>query len=114
MNYFEESKKHRKLLWDYLGIHKDGKIIKSVDKDFKPEEHFELLRLIYHKIRNTPREGHIIKIIKELYADKCRVTIQEWFDTSKPEGHYEVVKVEDKNEHRAVYNACVEFIIKTS
>jgi len=110
MSYFDEPKKHRKLLWDYLKFHKNGKIIKTVDKKFKPEETFEYLRWVLHKIIDTSPEGVDVKINNEIYPDfSCRITIQHW---DKDKNHENIIKVKDKSEFRAVYNACVEYILK--
>lgn len=105
-------------------------------KDFYPHDHiigFEILRWIMHKINHNPREGYKMRIIMLMRDDETEIFIQEWHNTSKPDGYVNVVhhkeicalkKEETDKEiykdailqvsHKAVYNSCVDFIIKTS
>lgn len=131
-NYLENYKKHNKTLFKYLGY--TGK---DVDyKDFNPHDSlmgFEILRWVIHKISHNPREGYKMKVLVSIKDAATEVLIQEWHNTSKPDGfvnvvyHSEVcdlVKEDVSKEvyeeaiintsHRAAYNACVDYIIKTS
>ena len=129
-NYFENHKKHNKTLFKYLGY--EGK---DVDyKQFAPHDTtmgFEILRWVMHKITHNPKPEKIMRVIVSMKDEETEVFIQEWFDTSRTDGYINVVshkekctaKKEDSDiyeeallqvSHKAVYNACVDYIIKTS
>lgn len=131
-NYFANTKKYNKIIYKYMG-YADG----EVDyKSFTPEHPvagFEILRWVMHKINHNPREGYKLRILISMKDEETEIFIQEWFDPTKPDGYVNVVhhkeictlKKEEvdkevyKNEllnlsHRAIYNACVDYIIKTT
>lgn len=129
-NYLENHKKYNKLLFKYMGYEEEGLDYKS----FTPHDPlmgFEILRWVLHKINLHPRDGYKMRVILSMKDDETEVIIQEWYDTSKPDGYINIVhhreicglkKEETDKEtykeavlevsHRAVYNACVDFIIK--
>lgn len=131
-NYLENHKKYNKLLFKYLGYSE-----KEMDYGiFAPDKSiggFEILRWVMHKINCNPKDGYKMKIIVSVKEEETDVVIQEWYDTSRLDGYVNVVSHKEicnlkkeetekkiyENEiinvsHRAVYNACVDFIIKTS
>ena len=131
-NYFENHKKYNKVLFKYLGY--EGT---DVDyKQFTPHDSilgFEILRWVMHKIMFNPPSGSQIKIITYMKKDECEIYIQQWHDVSRTGGYVNVVhckEICDLNgdvtekkifeeailqlSHRATYNACVDYIIKTS
>ena len=130
-NYFENHKKYNKILFKYLGYGKD------IDYSlFTPEDHvsgFEILRWVMHKINHNPKEGKTMRIIISMKDVSTEVFIQEWYDTTKSDGFINIVahkelceykkdEVSDpqfhqavlETSHKATYNACVDYIIKTS
>ena len=93
----------------------------------------EILRWVIHKISHNPREECKIRTIISIKDVETTVFIQEWHNTAKPDGYVNVVhqkEICDLKEsetdketyqdaliqvsHRAIYNACVDFIIKIS
>lgn len=114
-NYYDNPAKYNKVLWKYLGL-KDKETDlhpEEVNENFKPEEHYEILRWIMHKIKKSPRPGYLIRILIGLKADETEVYIQEWYDIKNAHGHVDVVRVSAKKEHEAIYNACVNYVLKT-
>jgi len=132
INYIEDYKKYNKLLYKFLGYNKD-----EVDsKSFTPHHNvmgYEMLRWVMRKINYNPKEGMKMRIITSVKDDETEVFIQEWFDISKPDGFINIVNHKEtcqfeKDEvskeiyedeilnvsHRAMYNACVDYIIKTT
>ena len=131
-NYFANPKKYNKTLFKYMGYGKD-----EVDyNQFKPEDHvigYEILRWVLHKINHNPKEGKKMRVIISMKDEETEIFIQEWYDVIKPDGYINVVHhkevcpvkkdevgaAELKEEilttsHRALYNACVDFIVKTT
>ena len=131
-NYLENYKKNNKLLFKYLGYSE-----KEVDyKNFAPHNPivgFEILRWVMHKINHNPRNGCKMRIIVSMRDEESEIYIQEWHDTTKSNGYVTVVHhkefcqinendVDKKTyedevinvSHKAAYNACVDFIIKTT
>jgi hypothetical protein len=131
-NYLANSKKYNKMLYKYMGY--DGK---DVDyKDFCPHDPtlgFEILRWMFHKINHNPKEGYKMKVILTMRDDESEVFIQQWHDTSKRDGYINIVHCKEVCElkkeevskeiyhdailqvsHRAAYNACVDYLIKTT
>jgi len=127
-NYLANPKKYNKILFKYLGYDE------ADYSQFSPHDPvigFEFLRWIMHKINHNPRDGYKMRVLLSIKDDETEVFIQEWHDTSKPDGYVNVVqhkgvcdlkKEETDKEiyqdailqvsHRAVYNACVDFVIK--
>ncbi len=129
-DYFLNYKKYNKILFKYIGFEKQ-----EVDfKKFVPHDAiigFEMLRWVMYKILSKKSEdGHKIKILTSNTASSTRILIQEWHDSHSPNGYVNVVDVKevypkDAEEmsreekllltpHKALYNACVDFIIKTT
>jgi hypothetical protein len=130
-NYLINPRKYNKILFKYMNFEGDVDYSK-----FKPDDSiigFELLRWVMHKINNNPKEGMKMRVIVSMKDEETEVIIQEWYNALKPDGFVNIVKHKevcelkksetDKNlykdavlatSHRAVYNACVDFIIKTS
>jgi len=131
-NYLANHKKYNKILFKYLGYNE-----KEVEyKTFAPHDPtmgFEILRWVLHKINHNPKEGFVMRTIISMRDELTEIYIQEWFDVLRPDGFINVVshrescelKKEgtDKNayqdavlgaSHRTVYNACVDYIIKTT
>jgi len=129
-NYLENYKKYNKTLFKFMGYDE-----KELDyKLFAPHDPVigsEILRWVIHKINHNPREGYKMRTIISMKDDETEVFIQEWHNTSKPDGYVNVVshketcelkKEETEKEiyknvvlevsHKAMYNACVDFIIK--
>lgn len=114
-DYFENPKKYNKVIWKYLDIENpDNNNIKDIMLVFEPEKDYGILRRTLYKIKTNPKEGSIIKIIICIKADETEVVIQDWYNVNDTEGRVNVVKLKAKTEIRAVYNACVDYIIKTS
>ena len=130
-NYFANPKKYNKILFKYLGYGAE------VDcKTFTPEDPFigfEILRWVIHKINHNPKEGYKMRTIISIKDEETEVFIQQWYDTTKADGYINVVShkevceangggVEKKQyehallstSHKAVYNSCVDYIIKAS
>ena len=131
-NYLEDYKKYNKVLFKFLGYEKG-----EVDyKYFTPEDSIlgsEILRWIMHKINHNPKKGKMMRIITSVKAEETEIFIQEWYDVTKADGFINIVNSKEvcglKKEnsdaflykeavlgtyHKALYNACVDFIIKTS
>ena len=114
-NYYENIKKYNKILWKYLDL-KDVNDIgqEKINEAFSPQDNMEILNWVLHKIKKNPREGYLNRIVIFIKEVETEVTIQEWFDVTKPKGFVNVVKISEKSEYRAIYNACVDYIIKNS
>jgi len=127
-NYLENHKKYNKVLFKYMGYGKD------VDyTHFTPHDHvggFEILRWVMHKINHNPKEGKQMRVIISMKDIETDIFIQEWYDTTKSDGFINIVSIKEKcttkededsyqddvleTSLRATYNACVDFIIKTT
>ena len=114
-DYYENIKKYNKVLWKYLGLKSPGtEDYDTVHEHFTPQENMEILNWVLHKIKKTPREGYQNRIVIFIKEEESEITIQEWFDVKSPKGFVNITKVKGKSEYRAIYNACVDYIIKTS
>lgn len=131
-NYIENHKKYNKLLFKYMGYEEE-----NVDyKTFIPHDYVvgtSILMLMIQKINHSPKNGNKMRVIISIKDEETEVFIQEWHDPSKKTGYVNVVHIKevcrlkkgecDKNEykedvlktmHRAIYNACVDFVIKVT
>lgn len=132
-NYLENYKKYNKILYKFMGYD----VNKELDcNQFIPHDTicgFEILRWVMHKINHNPREGFQIRILLSMKDEDSEIFIQEWHDTSKKDGYVNIVHCKElcpykKGEvdkqvyenaildvsHRVVYNACVDYVIKTT
>jgi len=129
-NYLANYKKYNKLLFKYMG-YKEEEMDYKLFSPHDPIIGFEILRWVVHKINHNPRDGYKMRVIISMKDDESEIFIQEWYDTSKADGYVNIVhhkescifekdKVDKevyKEEllavsHRALYNACVDFVIK--
>ena len=131
-SYFEDTKKYNKILYKYLYPKKE--IEYSLFIPEHPVAGNEIVRWVAQKILHNPKEGMQIKIATTQWKHVTHVFIQEWYDITKPDGFVNVVHWKEKNKffntldvdkeelkeellsvsHRAMYNACVDYIIKTT
>lgn len=114
-SYFDNPTKYNKLFWKYVDFRdKNDQHPEEIDSGFTPDTEYECLRYVLLKIRKNPREGAKIRIVIYIKDDESEVYIQEWYDTANPKGYVNVVHTKAQTEHRAAYNACVEYILKTN
>ena len=131
-NYFASFKKYNKIIYKYMD-YAEGEIDYKLFTPEHPVCGFEILRWVMHKISHNPREGYKIRILLSMKDEDSEIFIQEWYDPTKLDGYVNVVHHKEscifkkeatdkevyKNEllqisHRVVYNACVDYIIKTT
>lgn len=131
-NYIENYKKHNKTLFKFMGYSDE-----QVNYDtFIPHDSITgicILMLIVSKINQMSTDDLKMRAIISVKEDDTEVFIQEWYDTIRPDGYVNVVHVKEfclvekteenkaeykeenlKMTHRAIYNACVDFVIKKS
>ena len=131
-NYLENYKKYNKILYKFLGFDKQG-----IDfKDFFIHDKTcggELLRWTLQKIIHCAKDGCKMKVMEQIKSNEVEIYIQEWFDVSRKDGFICIVEIKEKNSldkevvskityfnesmdmlHRALYNACVDYLIKKS
>ena len=130
-NYLKNPRKYNKVIFKYMDF--DAGVEFSAFKPDDPIIGCEFLRWVMHKINHNPKDGMKMRIIISMKDEETEVFIQEWYNTQKPDGFVNVVQHKECCEvkkgdvevnvykeavlatsHKAIYNACVDFIIKTS
>jgi len=98
---------------------------------FQPEHPisgYEITRWVMHKIIHNPKPNKQIRFINLVKEKETEVFVQEWYDINSPKGYVNIVHLKEKcncnkknikeeiiaTSHRALYNACVDYIIKTT
>lgn len=129
-NYLSNPRKYNKLLFKFLAF--EGDVDYNMFKPDDPIIGYEILRWVVHKINHNPKPGMKMRTIISMRDEDAEVYIQEWYDVTKSDGYINIVhhkescdvKKEEVDKevykdailatsHRALYNACIDFIIKT-
>jgi hypothetical protein len=130
-NYVENYKKYNKILFKYMGYEEETNY-----EYFVPHNYVigtNILMLAIQKINHSLRNENKMRVIISIKDNETEVFVQEWYDLSKKAGHINIVHIKEmcefkkgecseeyyredvlKTMHRAIYNACVDFVIKAT
>ena len=131
-SYFEDTKKYNKVLYKYM--YPKMEIEYNLFTPDHPVSGYEIVRWAMQKILHNSKQGINLKLAISQWQHVTHVFIQEWYDLSKPNGYVNIVHWKEKNKyfdnpdidkdklkeellsvsHRALYNACIDYIIKTT
>lgn len=131
-SYFDSCKKYNKILYKFM--YPESEIEYSLFTPEHPISGFEMVRWVMAKILHNPKGDNLLAVKTTNWDGVSHVFIQEWYNLDLPNGFVNIVHWKEKSiygkeadvnkdilkeellsvSHRALYNACVDYIIKTT